>query len=232
MARLGQARLRLERVLLAPVGVQPLKGGEAASASWEQRLRMVELAVAGVAGLGARGLEASAVDAPRPDRRPNYSVETLARVAEQNAGAQIFFLMGVDAFAGLRRWRDAVGLLELCDLAVASRPGMELPSDGNALLAWMPEGTRFLGTEEMAGTDKERAQVGADGAAGCTAVVFLVGSALVRVALLEDLAEDVAATELRAELARGAGFEWLPGGAEGAVAAYVREHGLYGLEQH
>ena len=59
--------------------------------------------------------------------------------------------------------------------------------------------------------------------------MFLAGSALVRLFLLDDLAEDIAATELRALLARGEGYDWLPGGAEGAVAQYIREHRLYGL---
>jgi nicotinic acid mononucleotide adenylyltransferase len=55
-------------------------------------------------------------------------------------------------------------------------------------------------------------------------LVFLVGSALVRVYLLEEMAEDIAASELRAELARGAGWDWLPE----QVADYVRAEKLYG----
>jgi nicotinate-nucleotide adenylyltransferase len=232
LARLAQQRLGLERVLLAPAGVQPLKVGEGPVASWQQRLRMVQLAVAGMGGL-----EASDIDAPRPGGMPNYSVDTLVRVAEQHPGAQIFFLMGADAFQGLRRWHDPVGLLQLCDLAVASRPGLALPEDGNALLEWMPEGSRFLGKEEMQvrqqapGTRHQLAEAATTQAEAATAdlLVFLAGSALVRVALLEDLAEDIAATLLRAELARGAGFGWLPGGADGKVAEYVRAEGLYSV---
>ncbi len=85
LARLARERLRLERVLLAPAGVQPLKSGTGGEngpgASWEERLQMVTLAVEGV-----EGLEASAVDAPRESGRPNYSAETVARLAEELAG--------------------------------------------------------------------------------------------------------------------------------------------------
>jgi nicotinic acid mononucleotide adenylyltransferase len=180
------------------------------------------------------GLEASPIDAPRSDGQPNYSVDTLGRLREQYPEAEIYFLLGADAFAGLRRWRDPELLLQQCELAVASRPGFELPLDGNDLLEWMPVGTRFLGLEEVRVRDQgpgTRHQQAEPEAAGSTveARVFLAGSALVRLFLLDDLAEDIAATELRALLARGEGYDWLPGGAEGAVAQYIREHRLYGL---
>lgn len=200
LARLGRDRLSLERVLLAPTAVQPLKQREAPGATWQQRLAMVELAIA-----GQEKLHASTVDAPRDAGRPNYSADTLARVRELFPEREIYFLLGADAFAGLRRWHDPERLLAQCELAVASRPGYELPTDGNDLLEWMPDGARFLGTEDAA-------------------LVFLVGSALVRVHLLEDMAEDIAATDLRAQLSRGEGFDWLTP----AVADYVRKNHLYG----
>ncbi len=227
LAELAMQRLGLQRVLLAPVGVQPLKLGEAPGAAWQQRLHMVELAVQGRAAL-----QASPVDAPRPDGRPNYSVETLARVRDQFPEAELYFLLGADAFAGLRRWHDPTQLLQMCELVVASRPGFQLPQDGNALLEWMPEGTRFLGLEETRvgdqgpGTRQQQAETEA-AASTAEAQVFLAGSALVRVYLLEEMAEDIAATDLRAMLARGDGYDWLPGGEHGAVAEYIREQQLY-----
>ncbi len=219
LARLARERLRLERVLLAPAGVQPVKSGEGSGvesggASWEERLAMVELAVEGV-----EGLEASAVDAPRGDGRPNFSSETVARLAEELAGdggepAEIIFLMGADTFAGFRRWHDPLGLLQRADLGVASRPGYVLAREGAEVAKFLPDGAKFLGKEEMGEGEEQNA----------AALVYLCGSALVRVYVLRELAEDIAATELRAELARGRGWEWL----DARVAAYVRERGLYG----
>jgi nicotinic acid mononucleotide adenylyltransferase len=46
----------------------------------------------------------------------------------------------------------------------------------------------------------------------------------VRVYVLKEMAEDIAATALRAELAQGRGWEWL----DPRVAEYVRARGLYG----
>ena len=200
MARLGRDRLNLERVLLAPAGVQPLKQQDLPGATWQQRLAMVKLAIA-----GEDRIEASAVDAPREAGHPNYSVDTLGRVRELFPEHEIYFLLGADAFAGLRRWREPERLLSQCELAVASRPGYALPTEGNDLVEWMPEGSRFLGKED-------------------TALVFLVGSALVRVHLFEELAEDIAASELRAQLSRGEGLDWLAP----AVADYIRKNHLYG----
>jgi nicotinate (nicotinamide) nucleotide adenylyltransferase len=229
LARLARERLRLERVLLAPAGVQPLKSGEVPGASWEERLRMVTLAVEGVAGL-----EASAVDGPRADGRPNFSAETVERLAEELAGSggdatEIIFLMGADAFAGFRRWHDPEGLMRRADLAVVSRPGYELPREGLEVAKLMPEGAKFLGKEELGGGDgedvgEERGISGMREEANSEALVYLCGSALVRVYVLKEMAEDIAATELRAELAEGRGWEWL----DPRVAEYVRARGLYG----
>ena len=49
IARAAIRRLALDQVLVAPVGTQPLKGGSAHS-SFEDRLAMVRLAVAGEPG--------------------------------------------------------------------------------------------------------------------------------------------------------------------------------------
>jgi nicotinate-nucleotide adenylyltransferase len=217
LARLARERLGLARVLLAPAGVQPLKADEIPGASWKQRLQMVELAVA-----GAAGLEASDIDSPREDGRPNYSDETVARLREMlslenpDGNAEIYFLLGADAFAGLRRWHAPQMLLQQVELVVANRPGYVLPRQGAALLEFLPEGARFLGKEELAADDAGRAAI--DG------LVFLAGSALVRIYLLEEMADDIAASDLRAELARGEGWGWLPE----LVAEYVQAEGLYG----
>jgi nicotinate (nicotinamide) nucleotide adenylyltransferase len=296
LARMGRDRLNLERVLLAPAALQPQKQQDLPGATWQQRLAMVELAVA-----GEQRIKASAVDAPRESGRPNYSVDTLGRVRELFPEHEIYFLLGADAFAGLRRWSEPQRLLAQCELAVASRPGYQLPTEGNDLVEWMPEGSRFLGKEEIGTRDRglgtreqatgnrqqgaagesveaggfsprnvgheiqgalapatpaeksrcsgesetapgvaseigpgfspdnqERKKDGAlaPGTTGSSALVFLVGSALVRVHLLEELAEDIAASELRAQLSRGEGFDWLAP----QVADYIRANNLYDIQ--
>jgi nicotinate-nucleotide adenylyltransferase len=113
-------RFSLDRVLLAPTAVQPLKHG--AHASFTDRLHMV-----GLLCEGANGIEASAVDGPQPDGKPNYTIDTLRRLRDQlPPGAEIFFIVGADAFLGVRQWKDAEALLREVRWIVVSRPGFEL----------------------------------------------------------------------------------------------------------
>src|SRR5215469_14916173 len=58
IARAARDALQLDRVLFAPVGAQPLKP-KGSTASFEDRLAMTELAIA-----GERGFEVSLADAP------------------------------------------------------------------------------------------------------------------------------------------------------------------------
>ncbi len=110
------------------------------------------------------------------------------------------------------------------DLGVVSRPGYVLPREGLEVAKFLPEGAKFLGKEELGGEKREIAEAGEE--ANSEALVYLCGSALVRVYVLKEMAEEIAATALRAELAEGRGWEWL----DPRVAAYVRARGLYGSQ--
>ncbi len=81
LARLAMDRLGLDRVLLAPVGVQPLKR-DRPQADYSDRVAMTRLAIE-----GQPGLEVSLIDAPRADHRPNYTIDTL-RALRSDAGAE------------------------------------------------------------------------------------------------------------------------------------------------
>ena len=83
IARAAIRRLALDQVLVAPVGTQPLKGGSAHS-SFEDRLAMVRLAVA-----GEPGLIASSVDAPLPNGQPNYTFDTLQRLRSETTQVRL-----------------------------------------------------------------------------------------------------------------------------------------------
>lgn len=119
VARAAADAFELSRVLLAPVASQPLKPGHA-EAFFDDRLRMVQLLCE-----GSIGLEASAEDAPRLDGQPNYTIDTLLRLrATLPANAELFAIVGADAFHTFRRWRDPDGLLEAAQWIVVSRPDM------------------------------------------------------------------------------------------------------------
>ena len=120
VAEAARDAFRLDRVLLAPVGRQPLKA-VGAVASYADRLAMTSL----VCELDLTGtLQASDVDAPQASSEPNYTVDTLDRLrAGSFAKDELFVITGADAFLDLRSWREPERLLQLAEWVVVSRPG-------------------------------------------------------------------------------------------------------------
>ena len=120
IARAAADAFQLSSVLFAPVGLQPLKDGRTTT-PFADRFAMVELA----SGADPR-FQVSAIDAPRVDGSPNYTVDTLATLHNQMPEAVIFSLVGADSFLSLRQWREPRRLLALAEWIVVSRPGSPL----------------------------------------------------------------------------------------------------------
>jgi nicotinate-nucleotide adenylyltransferase len=106
---------RLDEVRFVPAALPPHK--EAATlVTAAHRLRMVELAVAGVPGF-----RVSAVELERGG--VSYSVDTLRVVrAEVGEAARIVFVVGYDAFRDFHTWKEHATIFSLCDVVVVSRP--------------------------------------------------------------------------------------------------------------
>ncbi len=114
-----QYRLALDRVLFVPAGRPPHKPHRPISPI-HHRLRMVELAIAGNPHFAL-----SRVDAERPG--PCYTVDTLQLLrSEWGAGPAFFLIIGADSLADLLTWYRPQRLLELCELAVVARPGIQV----------------------------------------------------------------------------------------------------------
>ena len=82
-------------------------------------------------------LVASTLDAPREDGQPNYTIDTLGRLRTELQAqspnptpAELFVIIGADAFLDLRRWRDPDALLHAAEWIVVSRPGFSLAELG------------------------------------------------------------------------------------------------------
>ena len=106
---------RLDVVRLVPSAAPPHKTGVEVSPPTD-RLRMVELAIAGFPGLAAWDIELA-----RPG--PSYSVDTLRALrAEVGPGGRIVFALGRDAFAEFHTWKEPDAILGLCEVVVLTRP--------------------------------------------------------------------------------------------------------------
>ena len=129
LARAARDQIRLDRVLFAPVGVQPLKRDQPVSPA-DQRAEMVRLAIANEAGF-----QLSRIDLDRPG--PHYTVDLLRIASGIYPDAPLWFIMGEDSLGDLLRWRDPRRLIELARLGVLRRPGFE--PDWNALDESLPD---------------------------------------------------------------------------------------------
>jgi nicotinate-nucleotide adenylyltransferase len=203
LARLAIDRLHPDRVLVAPVGLQPLKQ-EGDATSFEDRVAMAHLAFAGMPRI-----EVSRLDAPLPDHRPNYTIETVLRFKQTLAPEdELFCLLGADSWLTVGMWYRAAELLMACGFIVGARPGFDLARAAAALpkgisAAELPSDTR---TELLSLRD----------AAGNHSPLFL----------LTDLAEDVSATAVRGALRRDPSTD--PDAIlDPEVAKYIHEHHLY-----
>jgi nicotinate-nucleotide adenylyltransferase len=214
VAQAARAGLKLDTVLFAPVGAQPLKS-RGATASFEDRLAMTRLAIA-----GEPGFEISLADAPNAAGKPNYSIETLERLrVELGPACKLYFLMGADSFLTLRNWHRASEIPFAAPLIVASRPGQRLED----LKAALPAGLTIDATPERhrtAGNLEVRAYEVRNGAGEHTEFYLLPG-----------LNCDISATEIRAQMRAR---EQAAGGDSGGdrlvpevVAEFVKAHGLY-----
>ncbi|MHB1007310.1 MAG: nicotinate-nucleotide adenylyltransferase [Chloroflexota bacterium] len=118
MAEECLCRLGLERVVLVPAGQPPHKRGRTVSAAAD-RLAMVELAAADNPHLTISHIELER-------EGPSYSVDTIAQLRrELGEGAEVFFIVGLDALPDLLTWHEPRRLLQLCTLAAVTRPGYE-----------------------------------------------------------------------------------------------------------
>ncbi len=139
--------------------------------------------------------------------RPNYSVETVRRIKQTlKPGDQLFFLIGIDAFAEIATWHEPEELLRECEFVVAGRPGYSLADVANALPASL----------------RPRAEVTKPfHKHPATGDLVLPG---VTIHLLGDLRQPASATAIRHAVLAGKSLGRF---LEPRVADYIRKMGLY-----
>jgi nicotinate-nucleotide adenylyltransferase len=198
VARHARQELGLEKVLLVPAHTAPYKAGGEHRVSGndpgpEHRLRMCQLAVA-----GEEGLVVSAVEVERGGL--SYTVDTLRSIHASYPHAQLTFIVGADTASTLGSWREPAELLELAQLAVATRDGTAPQRVLDALAA-----------------------VKSTSADGSTNHHSTTGD----VSFLEMPAIEVSSSQVRERVAQGEAIDQLVGPA---VADYIAQRGLYRVD--
>jgi nicotinate-nucleotide adenylyltransferase len=129
LAEEARDQLGLSVVYFVPAGDPPHKQGRRL-APVEDRLRMIELAIA-----GNDRFRASRVDADRPG--PHYTLD-MVRIfqAQLPPGGELYFLMGYDSLAELPTWHLAADLVAACRLVALTRH--DVPLDWDYLESRLP----------------------------------------------------------------------------------------------
>ena len=128
--------LSLDKLIFVPAAAQPLKTGAPALASARDRLEMVRRAV----GDDLR-FEVSEAEIARGGL--SYTVETLEVLAREQPGAELVFILGMDALSSFDEWKSPDRILELASLAVLARSG------DNGLSADVRSGVTVVGTRRI-----------------------------------------------------------------------------------
>lgn len=186
----ARAALALDVLRLVPTGNPPHRP-DGAYARPADRVAMARLAVSGRAGFDVSEMEIARTG-------PSYTADTLRALHTEGwDAAQIFFILGLDAFAEIATWREFPAVLDEAHFVVISRPGA------------------------TAGTVMNRYPTLAVRVRPPSALVHGSAPAIIP---LEAHTRDVSSSDIRQRLARGESVDTL---VPPAVAAYIREHGLY-----
>lgn len=190
--------LGLSKVLFIPSGNPPLKTHDLVPA--DHRLEMTRIATRGNPAFEVLDIETSL-----PGK--SYTVDTLGRLNALYEGAELFFMVGIDAFLDIPNWRSPERIISLSNFAVISRPGR-----------------RFIELSGSPYVKVRKAMLAAmDGEGGGPVTLPLRGG---RTAVLAQVtAMGVSATDIRRRLREGMSVKYL---LPPEVESYIISQGLYG----
>lgn len=115
VAREAVAQFGLAEVLFVVASNPPHKSGQTA-ASYEHRIRMVELACQGEMGFVPSRLEEG--------DEQSYSIRTIEKVkALVGQEGTVYFIIGADAFAEVKTWHRWSDVVREAEFIVVTRPG-------------------------------------------------------------------------------------------------------------
>lgn len=107
-------RLGLDRVLWVPAAQQPLKAGAPHVASADQRYRMVQAAIS-----RCPIFDVSRIEIDRPGL--SYTVATVQSLAADFPGAELYLLIGEDAWSRFSEWREPETIRTLVQIEILAR---------------------------------------------------------------------------------------------------------------
>jgi nicotinate-nucleotide adenylyltransferase len=137
----------------------------------------------------------------------HYSVDTVRyfRHVYHGHGDRIYFIIGADAFLGIPMWKEYETLLGLCDFIIANRPGIRAEA---LRLVIPPDLIARPGVKKENGHPSQ----------------VIAELQRTTIYLLENVANDVSATDIRRRANRGQSIHGL---VSSRVEEYILKQGLY-----
>lgn len=185
--------LGLKEVKIIPAYQSPLRNPVQGSAP-EHRLEMVRQGIAGAEDwlqVDDREIQRGGV---------SYTIDTLRELKRELGRETLYLVIGMDQFERFDRWREFAEILEMADLVVTSRPGVDLPQS----IERFPEGVKPLVKRVT------------------KASATLKTKHTIHFIQLEDV--EVSATEVRRQIRD---HQTVTNLVPEGVANYIRDHGLY-----
>jgi nicotinate-nucleotide adenylyltransferase len=206
VARAAAEKFALDFIYFVPAYIPPHKQKQPIT-SFGHRYTMLALATAGDARFVPSLLESpDVIQSSGADA--SYTIDTVRRIRQRlRKKDRLFFILGMDAFADISKWRNPVDLLRECEFIVANRPGHSLADVARALpkeLRPPADAIRPFLKKEAQGT-------------------LVIKGATIH--LLKDVAESVSSTKIRQAVGKQA--DNLGDLVGEAVADYIRKLRLY-----
>jgi len=214
LAKAARERCDLGKVYFVPTNMPPHRTAQPV-ASYFHRYAMTALATQGEKALVASLLEAPGEFVIQDKKNikasvasaPNYSIDTIRKLKQSLKEIdRLFFLIGIDAFKDIAKWREAEALFSECEFIIASRPGFSLADVAAAL----PE--TFRPRDEVTRPFRKQPSAGNLVLSGVT------------LHLLDNINVRVSATEVRAAARAKRPIKKL---VPESVEEYIKKEGLY-----
>lgn len=216
LAQAAREACDLGRILFVPTNQSPHKTAQPA-ASYFHRYAMCALATQGEKVFIPSLIEAPSQfalhDKDKKAKRgnvasaPNYSIDTVRKLKGTLKKAdRLFFLIGIDAFKDIAKWREPEAIFAECEFIIASRPGYSLADVATAL------------PEKLRPRDQVTKPFAKQPAKGD---LVLPG---VTLHLLDNVNQNISATAVRAA---GAGKHPIRRFVPESVEEYIKKEGLY-----
>ena len=141
LASAARERCDLGKVYFVPTNAPPHRTAQPV-ASYFHRYAMTALATQSEKAFVASLLEAPGEFVIQDKKNikasvasaPNYSIDTIRKLKQSLKKIdRLFFLIGIDAFKDIAKWREPEALFSECEFIIASRPGFSLADVAGAL---------------------------------------------------------------------------------------------------